>query len=78
MTNPYRFEKREAVEYLDARSEWAVLTTIDEDGYPHSVALGYFRIGDDIFLGMKDRTQKILNAERNPKASVMVLMSSAS
>lgn len=64
--------------YLDARDEWAILTTIGADGYPHSVALGYFRIGDDIYLGMKDRTQKVLNAERNPKASVMVCASKAS
>ncbi len=64
--------------YLDARDEWAILTTIGADGYPHSVALGYFRVGDDIYLGMRDRTQKILNVERNPKASVAVCAAKAS
>ena len=59
MTNLHRFEEREAEEYLDARSEWAVLTTIDEDGYPHSVALGYYRIGDAVYVGTPAHTRKV-------------------
>jgi PPOX class probable F420-dependent enzyme len=64
--------------YLDAREEWAVLTTIDEDGYPHSVALGYYRIGEDLFVGTPARTRKVRNLERNPRASLLVARSKAS
>ena len=34
--------------YLDDRPGWIILSTISPDGYPHSVPLGYFRLGDDI------------------------------
>ena len=61
--------------YLDARDEWAVLTTLDSDGLPHSVTLGYFRLGDEVFLGMKDRTRKVRNAERDGRVSVLVTAS---
>ena len=63
---------------LDARDEWAVLTTIDADGYPHSVPLGYYRIGRRIYLGTPAGTHKVNNAERNPKASVLVARHKAS
>ena len=78
MTNLYRFDDREAEEYLDARSEWAMLTTIDEDGYPHSVALGYYRIGDAVYMGTPAHTRKVRNAEREPRASLLVAGSKAS
>jgi nitroimidazol reductase NimA-like FMN-containing flavoprotein (pyridoxamine 5'-phosphate oxidase superfamily) len=61
--------------YLDAGDEWAMLTTIGKDGFPHTVAIGYFRVGDDLYLGMRDDTQKIKNVERNPKANVLVTAS---
>ncbi len=57
---------------VDSRPGWATLTTIDEDGFPHSVPLGYFRVGDDIVMGVRDRTRKIANIEANPKVSVML------
>lgn len=63
--------------YLDARDEWAVLTTLHPDGFPHSVTLGYFRLGEDIYLGMKDGTAKVRNAERDSRASVLVTSSKA-
>ena len=65
----------EVRDYLDARREWAVLTTLTADGFPHSVTLGYFRLSDDIYLGMKDGTQKVRNAERDAHASVLVTSS---
>jgi len=64
--------------YLDARDEWCVLTTIDEDGYPHSVALGYYRVGDDVCVGTPANTHKVANLERNPRASLLVAKSKAS
>ena len=58
--------------YLDRRTEWAVLTTIGNDGMPHSVPLGYFRSGSHLYLGMREGSQKITNIERNPHVSVLV------
>ncbi len=62
----------EVNEYLDQRAEWAILTTIGPDGYPHSVPLGYFRFGDDLVLGVREGSQKIKNVERNPRVAVVV------
>jgi hypothetical protein len=36
--------------YLDSRPSCAILSTIEEDGYPHSVPLGYFPLGRDIVM----------------------------
>ena len=57
---------------LDSRSGWAVLSTIDSDGFPHSVPLGYFRFGRDIVMGVRDGTRKVANVEGNPNVSVML------
>ena len=65
-------EDREIAEYLDRRSEWCVLTTLDAEGYPHSVALGYYRIGDVLYVGTPARTRKVRNAQTNPHGSLMV------
>lgn len=58
--------------YLDSRPGWAVLSTIDRDGFPHAIPLGYFRLGRDIVMGVRDGTRKINNIEGNPKVSVML------
>ncbi len=71
MPDRHRLDEREA-DYLDRRSDWAVLTTIDEDGYPHSVALGYYRIDDAVYVGTPAHTRKVRNAEANPRASLLV------
>ncbi len=78
MTDSPSIEDPEIAEYLDRRSEWAVLTTVDADGYPHSVALGYYRIGDVVYVGTPANTRKVRNAEANPRASLMVAGSKAS
>lgn len=58
--------------FLESKPGWAILTTVGRDGYPHSVALGYFLVGDDIVLGTMADTQKLKNIERNPKVTVLV------
>jgi nitroimidazol reductase NimA-like FMN-containing flavoprotein (pyridoxamine 5'-phosphate oxidase superfamily) len=58
--------------FLDSRPGWAVLSTIDEDGFPHSVPLGYFRLGRDIVMGVRDGTRKVANVERNPNVSIVL------
>lgn len=58
--------------YVDSRPSWAVLSTIETDGFPHSVPLGYFRLGSDIVMGVRDGTRKVANVEANPNVSVML------
>ena len=48
-----------------------MLSTIDEDGFPHTVPLGYFRIGRDIVMGVRDGTRKVANVEGNQNVSIM-------
>ena len=62
----------EAHAFLDSRPGWIILTTFDRNGYPHTVPIGYFRVGDEVFIGCRDATQKIRNIERNPKVSLLV------
>ena len=58
--------------YLDSRPSWAILSTIEKDGFPHAVPLGYFRLGRDIIMGVRDGTRKIANVENNPNVSVLL------
>ncbi len=69
-----RMEGDELREYLDegSGSEWGLLATLDREGYPHVVPLGYFRLGDDILLGTQEGSQKVRNAERDPRGSLTV------
>jgi len=69
---PRRLSDEEIEAYLDSRPGWAILTTIDGDGFPHSVPLGYFRLGRDIVMGVRDRTHKVANVEANPNVSIML------
>ena len=62
----------EVEEYLDSRPGWIMLTTIGRDGYPHTVPIGYFRLGDEIYMGCRHPTQKTLNVQRNPKVSLLI------
>lgn len=58
--------------YLDSRPGWAILSTIDRDGFPHSVPLGYFRLGREVIMGVRDGTHKVANVERNPNVSILL------
>ncbi|MCV7420480.1 pyridoxamine 5'-phosphate oxidase family protein [Mycobacterium yunnanensis] len=69
---PRKLSDEEIEAYLDSRPGWAILTTIDDDGFPHSVPLGYFRLGRDVVMGVRDETHKISNVERNPNVSVLL------
>ncbi len=66
------FTTEEAHAFLDSRpgTGWAVLSTNGRDGYPHTVPLGYFRRGEDVFLGA--RGQRVANVRRDPRVSVLV------
>lgn len=69
---PAPMTEEEANAFLDSRPGWLMLTTIGKDGYPHTIPIGYFRLGDDLYMGCRADTQKTKNIERNPKASAMV------
>ena len=67
---PVPLSRDELHAFLDAKPGWIVLSTIGADGFPHSVPLGYFRLGDDVYMGCRAGTQKVKNIERNPKVSL--------
>ena len=69
---PRKLSADEVEAYLDSRPGWAILTTIEKDGFPHSVPLGYFRLGPDIILGVRDGTRKVANIESNPNVSILL------
>ena len=69
---PRKLNDEQIAAYLDSRPGWAILSTIDDDGFPHSVPLGYFRLGHDIVMGVRDGTHKVANIESNPHVSVLL------
>jgi PPOX class probable F420-dependent enzyme len=69
---PAKLTKDEAHAYIDSRPGWIILTTIGRDGRPHSVPIGYFRVGDDVYIGCRAGTQKLKNIERNPNVTVLL------
>jgi nitroimidazol reductase NimA-like FMN-containing flavoprotein (pyridoxamine 5'-phosphate oxidase superfamily) len=69
---PAQMTDEEVKAFLDAKPGWIILSTIGRHGYPHSVPIGYFRLGDDIYMGCRDGTQKVKNIMRNPKVSLVL------
>ncbi len=50
----------------------AALATIDKDGFPHVVAMGFLAKDGAIFMTSYAKAQKVVNIRRNPKVAVMV------
>jgi PPOX class probable F420-dependent enzyme len=50
----------------------AALATIDADGFPHVVAMGYFFADGAFYMTSYAKAQKVLNIRRNPKVGLMV------
>ena len=69
---PREMSIEEAHDFLDRKPGWIVLTTIGPDGYPHTVPLGYFRLGSDILMGVRGDTRKLRNIQDNPKVSLLL------
>ena len=69
---PAKLTKEEAHEFLDSRPGWIIITTIGGDGFPHSIPIGYFRLGDEIYIGGRAGTQRIKNIERNRRVSLLI------
>ena len=69
---PRPLTPQEAHDFLDSKPGWIALTTVGPDGFPHTVPTGYFRLGDDVLLGVRNNTLKIRNIRYNPKVSLMI------
>jgi PPOX class probable F420-dependent enzyme len=50
----------------------AALATIDPDGFPHVVAMGYFYEDGAFYMTSYAKAQKVLNIRRNAKVGLMV------
>lgn len=50
----------------------AALATLDADGFPHVVAMGYFFEDGAFYMTSYAKAQKVLNIRRNPKVGLMV------
>jgi len=61
----------ELTEFL-ARPHKAALATIDKEGFPHVVAMGYLAKDGAIYMTSYGKAQKVLNIRRNPKVGVMI------
>ena len=59
-------------EYLDT-SHTIILTTIDRQGYPHSVAMWY-ALDDEgaVVMTTFRKSQKVKNVERDPKCALLI------
>ena len=54
----------------DARK--AALATVDQDGFPHVVAMGFLAKDGAIYMTSYAKAQKVVNARRNPRVAVMI------
>lgn len=50
----------------------ARMSTIDKDGYPHTVPLWFDLDGDDVVIISERSTVKVYNAQANPKGAVTI------
>lgn len=50
----------------------ARVTTIDPDGYPHTVPIWYILDGDDIVIATGPNARKVRNVRANPKGAVTI------
>jgi nitroimidazol reductase NimA-like FMN-containing flavoprotein (pyridoxamine 5'-phosphate oxidase superfamily) len=66
-----QFTPEEQAEFL-AQPHKAALATIDKEGFPHVVAMGYRYKDGIIYMTSYGKAQKVVNIRRNPKVAVMV------
>ena len=50
----------------------AALATLDQDGFPHVVAMNYFVKDGDFYMTSYGKAQKVLNIQRNNKVALMI------
>src|SRR5215471_8294376 len=66
-----RFTPEEQAGFLRAHRK-AALATIDNDGFPHVVAMNYFAKDGAFYMTSYAKAQKVLNIRRNPKVALMI------
>lgn len=67
-----RFTPEEEAAFLRDHPKCA-LATLDKDGFPHVVAMGFY-VGEDgaFYMTSYAKAQKVLNIRRNPQVGLMV------
>ena len=50
----------------------AALATVDQDGFPHIVAMGYVARDGAIYMTSYAKAQKVVNVRRNPHVGLMI------
>ena len=50
----------------------AALATLDQDGFPHVVAMNYFARDGAFYMTSYGKAQKVVNVRRNPRVALMV------
>ncbi|HUC11666.1 MAG TPA: pyridoxamine 5'-phosphate oxidase family protein [Stellaceae bacterium] len=66
-----RMTAEEQAAFLRDNSKCA-LATIDQDGFPHVVAMGFYVEDGVFYMTSYAKAQKVLNIRRNPKVGLMV------
>src|ERR1700730_11943576 len=66
-----QFTPEEQASFL-SQPHKAALATIDKEGFPHVVAMGYHYKEGVIYMTSYGKAQKVVNIRRNPKVGVMV------
>ena len=66
-----RFTPEEQAAFLRDNGKCA-LATIDQDGFPHVVAMGFYVENGVFYMTSYAKAQKVLNIRRNPKVGLMV------
>ena len=71
--------RRQEIQFTPEEQAWflsqphkAALATIDKEGFPHVVAMGYRYKDGVIYMTSYGKAQKVVNVRRNPKVGVMV------
>ncbi len=59
-------------EFLNTHTRKGTLITNGRDGYPHAIPLTYFRVGDDLYMAGRRRSQRLANISRDPRVSFLV------
>lgn len=62
----------EGERFLNAHTSKGILITNGRNGHPHAVPLVYFRVGDDLYMAGRRRSQRLANIARDPKVSFLI------
>lgn len=66
-----QFTAEEQAAFLQGARK-AALATLDKDGIPHVVAMGFLAKDGAIYMASYAKAQKVINVKRNPKVGLAV------